>query len=308
MEQRVAAIDIGTYSVKMTIAGPGGTFADRVVVTHLGEGVASAGKLDPSAKQRTCEALAGFRAIATQAGVQRIAAVGTSALRDASDGPEFAERIAALLGGPVEILSGDREASLVFRAVADDPVFGLRHCSNWILTDVGGGSTEVVSGSDQGFTCRLSLPLGAVRLTEDAGLGGDDPVDSTRFDSALETVDRILESFPGVGSVSALVASGGPATSLAAVKHGRFTADLVHGTELTVDFLRETAYRLASLPLEQRRAIAGIDPARAPVMVAGALIQWRSAVCFGAGSVRVSARGLRYGLLAEMSEEPETRD
>lgn len=308
MEQRVAAIDIGTHSVKMTIGTRDHVAGDWVVVTRLGTGVSSTGNLDLSAKQRTREALAGFRETALRAGVERIAAVGTSALRDASDGPEFADEMAVLLGGSVEILSGDREASLVFRAAADDPAFGLGNCPDWVLTDVGGGSTEVVSGSGRVQSHRLSLSMGAVRLTEDAGLGGDDPVDNTRFDSALESVDRILESFPGVGSVPVVVASGGTATSLAAMQHGRFSAELVHGTVLSVDFLRETAFRLASLPLDQRRSLPGIDPARAPVMVAGAIIQWRSAVRFGAGSVRVSARGLRYGLLAEMSEEPEKRD
>ncbi|MFY7951751.1 MAG: hypothetical protein ACOVT5_04535, partial [Armatimonadaceae bacterium] len=213
MEQRVAAIDIGTHSVKMSVADGRQVRGDWVAVTRLGDGVSAVGRLDPLAKQRTRDALAHFVAAARDLGVQRIAAVGTSALRDASDGPEFADEMSMLLGGSVEILSGDREAWLVFRAVVDDPLFGLERCSGWILTDAGGGSTEVVAGAGRALSHRVSLQVGAVRLTEAAGLGGDDPADNTRFDSALKLVDRLLESFPDVGTVPMIVASGGTATS-----------------------------------------------------------------------------------------------
>ncbi len=162
MEQRVAAIDIGTHSVKMSVADGRQVLGDWVAVTRLGDGVSAVGRLDPLAKQRTRDALAHFVVTVRDLGVQRIAAVGTSALRDASDGPEFADEMSMLLGGSVEILSGDREAWLVFRAVADDPLFGLERCSGWILTDAGGGSTEVVAGAGRALSHRVSLQVGAV--------------------------------------------------------------------------------------------------------------------------------------------------
>jgi exopolyphosphatase/guanosine-5'-triphosphate,3'-diphosphate pyrophosphatase len=303
MQHIMAALDIGTHSVKMAIVDAHGGVRDWVEVTRLGENLGASGRLDPSGRERTRLAVARFAEIARSSGVCRIASVGTSALRDAADGAEFADELSTVLGAAVEVLSGDREAWLVAKAVLGDPVFGLDDFGHWVVTDVGGGSAEVVQGDGRDCRHRDSLPLGAVRVAEDTGLGGPDPIRDTVLAAAMDCVDSVLASLPSGHSAAILVASGGTATNLAGIRLGCERSPEAHGLVLPTRFLEETVFRLAGMSLGERREIPGLDPARAPVMVAGALVQWRLVARFGCESLRVSVRGLRYGLLAELAEE-----
>lgn len=305
-EATVAAVDIGTNSVKMTVARAGAVLAERTVVTRLGEGVATSGRLADSAIERTLTALTSFALGAREAGASRIAAVATSAVRDAANGPEFSAKAAALLGGPVETISGLREAGLVHRAALSDPDLILPPGARLVAVDVGGGSTEIVVGTAEGIEAATSLQMGAVRLSEMADLLGPGPIDPGAMVRAGETVDHALHGiFVPAGPV-VLSASGGTAANLAGIDLGALDPARIHGHHMPVDAIEARIATLAALPLADRRRIPGLEPDRADVIVAGAIVLARCARWFHCGEVRASLRGVRHGLLSELSAQAAT--
>lgn len=298
----LAAVDIGTNSVKMTI-GRGETILwDGVRVTRLGEGVDASGALLPAAVARTLDALTEFGRIAREHGADRLHAVGTSAMRDAADRENLVASAAAALGGTVEVISGEREAHLVYVAARRDPLLAVPDGAFLVATDVGGGSSEVVVGDAGGILSRRSLQIGAVRLTERAGLGGAATIDSLDLTEAILQAEAALEGLEAPPGPCAMVASGGTAANLAGMERGALDPAAIHAMLLPVERIRQRAVALASMPLEERRRVPGLEPARADVIVAGALIQAALAEHFGCAEVRVSARGLRYGLLFTMRD------
>jgi exopolyphosphatase/guanosine-5'-triphosphate,3'-diphosphate pyrophosphatase len=314
-----AAVDIGTNSVKMTVArreadGRLSVLAERSEVTRLGKNVDAARRLEAAAVDRTLKALEAFASDVRARGTAvRIAAVGTSALRDAANGAEFVERARAILGGDVEVITGDREAELTYAAARRDPDLPLPTDPNALLAtmDLGGGSTEVVIGRGGALAYRESLQLGAVRLTEQALLS--DPPTSAEQANAARIVDALLaERVPiltGEGDgPPVVVASGGTAANLAGMewfaRHPEDRDDLatpdVHGTRLTTGQIEARIAALASVPLATRRTVPGLEPNRADVIVGGAIILARVLHHLGAAEVIVSLHGLRYGLLYEL--------
>ncbi len=311
----VAAVDIGTNSVKMTVAtgsalSPLRILADRTVITRLGKKVDADGRLTDEAIERTLTALGDFAREAQSLGATRLEAVGTSALRDAANGKEFVARAEATLGGNVEVISGDREAALIYTAARRDRDLPLPTDPNTTLatTDIGGGSTEVVLGRGEAVLYRESLQLGAVRLTERAL--STDPPTAMELDHAAAIADDILSAVPAASLSERiiLVASGGTAANLAAMELsiGRaadappLTLEDVHATRLTIAQIEARIADLAAKPLSERRNTPGLEADRADVIVAGAIIQARALRHLGTDTMIVSLRGLRYGLLYEM--------
>lgn len=301
----VAAIDIGTNSVKLTVAEGGEqslrVLADTTRVTRLGKGVDAAGRLDTEAMRRTLETLADFARQARAQGAERIAAVGTSALRDAENGAAFVSEATRTIGGTVEIISGGREAHLIHAAARRDPDLDLPTTGMLAVMDIGGGSTEFVVGSGETITFHDSLQLGAVRLTERA-LPSDPPSDG-EMRRAVEIADQVLESVPAPGSADAqvtLVGSGGTIANLTAMEHGAFTPEALQGMRLGRARIEARIEALAARTIAERRGIPGLEPERADVILAGAIIQARAMDRLGATEVVVNLRGLRYGLLYEL--------
>lgn len=244
---RVAALDIGTNSTRLLIAEvtPGEVVEldRRSTVTRLGEGVDAGRLLLPEPIERTLRVLAGYRDAAEAQGVERSLAVATSAVRDASNGPAFLDDVEARYGFATRLLSGEEEAALTRRGL------GTLGAST-LLLDVGGGSTELTLGQFQ-----TSLDVGSVRLTE-RFLPSDPPTLAEQM-AAAEFVRGLLPDL----SVSDAVGVAGTVTQL----------HLLVG-ELTLEALERELGQLASLPLRTRSQLPGIDPARAPVIVAGAII------------------------------------
>jgi exopolyphosphatase/guanosine-5'-triphosphate,3'-diphosphate pyrophosphatase len=301
-----AAVDIGTNSVKLIVGRRGDDGAVRVLldtatITRLGKGVATTGRLDSGAVQRTLDTLAGFAAQARAQGATRFVAVGTSALRDAGEsGAQFLIDARTALGGPVEVISGEREARLTYLAARRDPDLNLPPDGPLATSDIGGGSTELVLGIGDEVHQAESLQLGAVRLTE--RVAPRDPWTDDDLVHAASLADAALSAFTASETVYALVASGGTAANLAGVLRGRriTSADQVHGQGIDAAERDAALRRLAALPLSERRTVPGLEPDRADVIVAGLVIQ--AAVCrrLGVDRLTVSARGLRYGLLIEL--------
>ena len=303
----VAAIDIGTNSVKLVVGEktPDGvkTLYDGTRVTRLGQAVDAAGTLHPDAISRTVAALEELSRLAQSHGATKVSAVGTSALRDASDGPAFAARASEILGGPVEIVRGEREAELTFAAVSRDP--DLNVSGALVTTDIGGGSAEVVLGDAGGIRFSTSLQLGAVRLTE--RVEPSDPWTPADLARAEELVRKILVGLPSSDREATFVACGGTAANLAGVALAsvgeQVDVNAIHGVELHEHALTFWIEKLAALPLAERKAVLGLEPARAEVIVAGAMIQRSLLRHFRLDSLTVSARGLRYGLLYSLLED-----
>lgn len=278
---RVAATDIGTNSTRLLIAdaSAGGVrvVERRAVVTGLGAGVDAGGRLGEEGIARTLEVLASYAVAARETGAVRRRVVATAAVRAAADRERFLDRAESVLGVRPEIIDGEEEAALTFVGA----VGGVRGPAPHLVIDVGGGSTEFVFGSGEpSFLC--SLELGSRRITERFFAG----VPAGR--EALAAARRVVgEAFSGLGlpgMPGTVVGSGGTYTALAGITLGleRYDPERVHGSVLTLSTLDEMADRLAGLTLEEIAALPSLDPARAPVLLGGAVV--------GAEALRQSGR------------------
>src|SRR4051794_20954358 len=283
----VAAVDIGTNSTRLLIADGTRQLARESIVTRLGEGVDSSGRLGDAPQQRVLNVLAGFRAQIEAHGATG-AAVMTSAVRDAANGEAFAERVEAALGFPARILSGDEEARLTFagatsaRAGDDDPV---------LVIDVGGGSTELVIGRRGDVAFHVSTQIGVVRHSE-RHLHSDPP---TPAELDALRADVRLPEHPGARTA---IAVAGTPTQCAAIDLGleRYDAERIEGHVLTAGRLQAMLDHLSALPLAQRRQTRGLDPDRAPVIVAGIAILLEVMASFALDQVEASERDILWGL------------
>jgi exopolyphosphatase/guanosine-5'-triphosphate,3'-diphosphate pyrophosphatase len=317
-----AAIDVGTNSVKLTIAdltrGAAPPVFDQSVNTRLGEGMtAQAHWLHEAPIRRTLDALAAFVALAREHGVSHIAAVGTAALREAENRADFLRRAQERCDLTIDVISGEEEARLSFLAVRRDPHW--RSVRQLLVVDIGGGSTEIIQGETDGdgIAARKSVRLGAVRLTE--GFLKSDPPTIAQLTAANRAADEALAAveveaaFPNDPAQTRLVGVGGTLTNLGAMDLNRITSlEAVHGHVLTADHLEAEIKRLASSPIEVRKQIPGLDPKRADIILGGAILLSQALARIGSASIDISTRGLRWGVLydrfAEREEERGKRD
>jgi len=302
---RVAAIDVGTNTVLLTVAERSGgklsAVVERAEITRLGRGVDRTGHLDPASIATTVAVLARFAAEARALGADRIACVATSACRDAANGREFFQAALASAGLTPEVISGEEEARLVHRSAFSD--FGSPGRPLAVL-DVGGGSTELTWGTGPAPTGRRSFQIGAVRLTERIAAG--DPPSASEV-AALRAAARAALAeireiqVQGHLAQAALVAVAGTVTTLAAVKQALPVYDgaRVHGSELSREDLEALVERLASLRIAERSRLPGMEPKRADVIVAGAVLVAEALSLGGFPRLTVSDRGVRWGLLVD---------
>ena len=298
---RYAVIDVGTNSVKFHVGelAPDGTWRrvrDRAELTRLGEGLVAGGGISAAAAERTAAAIEGMAGEARADRVLAIAAVGTAGLRIATNRDAVLETIRRRSGVRVDVISGDEESRLAFLAARAG--VGLAAGSVAVF-DTGGGSTQLTFGHDDIVDERFSVDVGAVRFTERFGLGG--PVEPPVLAAALEAIAAELARLDGRPSVDALVGMGGAITNITAVRHGMATydPDVVQGTVLTRAEIDRQIDLYRRLSAEDRRAIPGLQPKRADVILAGACIVRTVMGKLGCEALTVSDRGLRHGLLAE---------
>jgi exopolyphosphatase/guanosine-5'-triphosphate,3'-diphosphate pyrophosphatase len=304
-----AGIDVGTNSVKMVIADLRDGAATRVyetsVVTRLGEGLhAHAYRLREAAMRRTLDALAEMVDAAHAHGVTRIAAVGTSALRDAVNREEFLHRVHERCGLILEVIVGEEEARLSFLAVRRDPLW--RDVGRLWVIDIGGGSTEIIVGEPGGdeVEARVSIDLGAVRLTERCLRS--DPPSVTQLMAANEVTAEALRAakLAPMQEPFVLVGVGGTMTNLATMDCGsRAEPEAIHGYVLRADRLEAQIAVLAARTIEGRKEIVGLDPRRADIILGGAIVLAQALAQLGATAIQVSARGLRWGLLYDRCQD-----
>jgi exopolyphosphatase / guanosine-5'-triphosphate,3'-diphosphate pyrophosphatase len=302
---RVATIDIGTNSVLLLVAeSEGGALRpvlERATVTRLGEGVDRNRRLLDAACERSLACLTDYASELRELQVSQLAAVGTSAMRDAAGGREFVARAARILGVAPRVIDGNEEARLTFAGALS----GLPQTGNVTVFDIGGGSTEVIVGSSNASARKIdaavSLDIGSVRLFERHVRS--DPPTAKEMELVERDIARALADAPEPESNAILVGVAGTVTQLAALELelARYDATRVHGHTLTRSTVDRLAARLASLDLAQRRALPGMEPARADVLVVGSAIARAVLEWSGASELVVSDRGVRWGLAEELA-------
>ena len=288
MTLRVAAIDLGTNSTRLLVADVEGGRVEEVSrglrITRLGEGVDDRRLLLPVAVARVRDVLADFRRELERRGAERTLAVATSAVRDAGNGEAFLGEIEWSYGFSTRLLSGDEEARLTYRGVtAGGPLE-----AGTLVVDIGGGSTELILADRH-----TSLDIGCVRMTE-------------RFGEDADAIGAYVRSVTPKLDVRGAVGVAGTVTSLAALDLGLvdYDPERVHGHVLTAPAVDEQLARLAALPLEERRRLPGLEPERAPVIVAGAAILRELLRRYSLDRIEVSEHDLLHGAALAAAELP----
>jgi exopolyphosphatase / guanosine-5'-triphosphate,3'-diphosphate pyrophosphatase len=300
---RLAAIDIGTNTVLLTVAEPDAgrlvPLVERASITRLGQGVDAAGRLSDAAQARTLAVLEAHAREIIELRVDAVACVCTSAARDARNGAAFLAEARRVLGRDVAILSGSEEASLAFEGALS----GLDLRGRVSVLDVGGGSTEIIHGRvdvPPRAEAATSLDIGSVRLTERHVR--TDPPTAQALDAVRRDVETALASAPRAPDGTTWVGVAGTVTTLAAIEARleAYDPNRVHGSTLSrscIDALRD---RLAALPVAERAALPGLEAGRADVIVAGSEIVSSILHWAHANDLVVSDRGVRWGLLQRL--------
>jgi exopolyphosphatase/guanosine-5'-triphosphate,3'-diphosphate pyrophosphatase len=311
---RVAVVDIGTNSTRLLIADVDPQTAAveelerRSTVTRLGHGVDSSGSLADDAMQRVFDTLATYRALIDQHRATANLAVLTSAVRDAANGQQFAERVRREYQLDARVLSGDEEAQLTFLgamsgpsadANADTPAdAGGPSAEPTVVIDIGGGSTEFVVGVAHATRFHTSLHAGVVRMSE-RHIRSDPPTPDELHALAQDVRATFLEGLPAEqrAGVTHGIAVAGTATSAASIDQELDPYDpaRVHGYTLPLATVELLLARLADMDEAQRRLVVGLNPDRAPTIVAGMILLAEAMRAFQLEHVLVSEHDILYG-------------
>ena len=302
--KRAATIDIGTNTVKLAVGQVDDNnefhlLKDASVGVRLGEGLDASGILDNEAQERALRAVGKHLATAYSLNVQDIALGATNAVRDAKNGPDFVSRLNSEFDCNVKIITPEDEGAYSYKAVALDPqLSNFDSCQ--VTVDVGGGSTEFTFGCGKKVYNTISIRLGAVRLTE-RYLPFETP-NSRQISEASAFVDGRLTALEQLPDVDRIVGIGGSVVNLARIWNEvpPDKTEEVHASFLTEDNLAQLVEGMCALSPDKRKTLIGLDPDRADIIVAGAVILWRVLKFFEKDQMTVSIMGLRHGLLYEM--------
>jgi exopolyphosphatase / guanosine-5'-triphosphate,3'-diphosphate pyrophosphatase len=301
----LAAIDIGSNSVRLKIARLVGYRLREIVedreVTRLGESVFRSGFLSPEAMESTIKILRRFHRTVQREGADAVRVVATSALRDARNSRAFLEWVRSATGWDIEIISGLEEARLIHLGLISQ----LRvNVSPVLMIDLGGGSCELTISSKNHIRDTISLPLGAVRLTNE--FLQQDPPRKSELRRMRGFVEREIGRISGRivrARPKAMIATSGTAAALAAVCHGLYKTKGSRASAVSRAQMRRIAKMLARLPIEKRRQLSGVGPRRAEIIVAGAAVYAELLERCRLKGFRYSPLGLRDGLLAQMAAD-----
>jgi exopolyphosphatase / guanosine-5'-triphosphate,3'-diphosphate pyrophosphatase len=307
---RIAAIDIGSNSIRQIIADVSAGGVIRVVdemkaAPRLGAGLDRSGELAAEGVERAVESLARMATLARQMGAERIEAVATSAVRDAANASEFLARVRREAKLDVRVLEGQEEARLCFRSALAHFDLGQ---GRTVVMDIGGGSLELALSAEGIVEHLASLPLGAIRMTE---LFLAEPVTRKQVKALRRAAREMIR-----GEVRArdwrgarVIGSGGTFTNLAGVhlaRHGVAMARSVHGTVIPREELEHVLDMLVSMTPDERRAVVGLNPERADIIIAGLAVAGELTARVDARDLLVSRYGIREGLLLETARVTAT--
>jgi exopolyphosphatase/guanosine-5'-triphosphate,3'-diphosphate pyrophosphatase len=304
---RVAVADIGSNSTRLLIADVEDgrvtrELEHRSVVTRLGAGVDSDGALSEEGIQRVYRTLDEYAKLIERHGADKRIAVLTSAVRDASNGADFAQAVRERYGLEPHVLSGDDEAQMTFLGAMSerDP----EDRTPTLVVDIGGGSTELVTGAGRQADFHVSTQSGVVRQTE-RYLHHDPPLPGELEALSKEVRETITGAVPESKrrEIRRAIGVAGTATQLAAIAQGLepYDPEKVHGYVLAAREAREILARLAAVGLEERKKTPGLDPARAPTIVAGVAILLEVLDLFGLSELEVSEHDILRGAALGLS-------
>ncbi len=298
---RVAVLDIGTNSTRLLIADVAqeGGAIDEVLrhsrVTRLGDGVDAGGSLSEEAIGRVMDVLADYRREMDEHDCQANLAVMTSAVRDATNGQEFAARVRERYGFDAQILRGEQEAQLTFlgamagREAAAEPT---------VVIDIGGGSTEFIVGVGRSAGFHVSVPVGVVRMSE-RHIHHDPPTPHELQELSNQTREAFLDALPAEERqpITSAIAVAGTATSAASMEQELEPYDpgRVHGHPLLLASVELLLARLAEMTEGERRQVPGLQPDRAPTIVAGMILLSVAMRVLDLERVEVSEHDILYG-------------
>ncbi|MGV3721542.1 MAG: Ppx/GppA family phosphatase [Actinomycetota bacterium] len=308
---RYAAIDVGSHSVLLLVAdvdeeGRLTPVVESARHTRLSERSYAGKRLIRAARERTGEAVLELTRLARRLDAESIAAVGTSVLREAENSQEFRAQVREDCGLPIEVISGEQEAELAYLGNLHDrrlpPTEGER-----VVIDVGGGSTEIVRGLGHSILSRESFPVGAVRLTE--LMIRADPPSTPECDRADAAIEEAMASVGSLAPRALLLGSGGTVQNLASVARaaGLLAAPEIHGAVLPHSVVTELIDLFRSLPLKFRKRVPGLEPERADVILAGAMILHQTMAALSAPRIVVTMNGVRHGCVYAMAQRARTR-
>lgn len=311
---RYAAIDIGTVTCRLLVAevDAGGIheICRRSEITNLGAGVDATGALSGDAIERVCAQVAEYKdiidAITAEGEPVQVHAMATSASRDASNAAEFQERMAAL-GVDLSVIPGKREAELSFLGAAMDfPGERL------LVSDIGGGSTELIAGvAGKGIVHAHSLNIGARRATERL-LHADPPTKAERAALAAWVQEEFAPFFAALEEVGfqpqRYVAVAGTSTTAVSIRDEMdpYDAQAVHGSTVSAEELGAVAAKVNALPLKARKQVVGLQPSRAPIIVAGFIILQQILTLSGLPSFTASETDILEGIILDAAMHKTT--
>jgi exopolyphosphatase / guanosine-5'-triphosphate,3'-diphosphate pyrophosphatase len=296
----LAAIDVGTNSAKLLVGRVEGRevtpLLHRSVVTRLGEGLDRTGSISPVAADRTIALLREYRELAVERGATALVAAGTQVFRGASNAADVVARALQEAGVEIRVLSAHDEARLSFLGAA-----GAARTPRALAVDIGGGSTEVMVGSGEDLHASWSVATGAVTLTE-RHLRSDPPSSAEMLALAADAQEALQPVVVRAGDDCEVVGIGGTVSSL--LRALRLTsgedAREHHGRFVAFPEIEALSIRLSLMTVKEREAL-GLEPGRADIVVAGAWLLVAAMSRVEARGLRASARGLRHGLLLELS-------
>jgi exopolyphosphatase/guanosine-5'-triphosphate,3'-diphosphate pyrophosphatase len=306
---RVAAVDMGTNSIRLLVGSPDGgelgEVARDMVITRLGLGVDRTGRLDPDAIRRTLDVLDRYVRRARALGTERIRVAATSAVRDVRERGVLEDEVARIAGVRLEVLTGEDEARLSFLGATAT----LDVARPVIVFDIGGGSIELAEGGNE-VERSVSVDVGSVRITERVGPAdppsSEDLAAMARLASeGLAPAERVVPPRTG----QHLVGVAGTTTTVQALALGldRYDAQAIHGTVIRASEAQRILDDLARMTVAQRRALPVMPPGREDVIVAGAVLlleilrRWRADECV------VSEHDILDGLAVEMVQRGSSR-
>jgi exopolyphosphatase/guanosine-5'-triphosphate,3'-diphosphate pyrophosphatase len=303
---RLASIDIGTNTVLMLVAdvrrdGSLVVVRDEHFIGRLGKGVDEYGIIVQETFHRIHGILSQLKSIADSLGIQHISACGTSALRDAKNRQEFIDFMKEKLALEIQILSGTEEAELTYLgAISDYPM--KSDSENYTVLDIGGGSTEIVTGSGDHVISSASMDIGSVRLTE--RILKNNPPDRTALDHAVQIVRDQLKTSGPLSPAATIIGVAGTLTTLAALdlRIAEFDKNIINRHILTIETIDKIFHELRPLTLDQLRSYPQIHPSRADILLAGIIILRETLWKMNASKITVSDRGLRYGIAIKTAQ------
>src|SRR5262245_7727324 len=295
---KTAVIDIGTNTLLLLVVDEQmRRVVDLCRFGRLGKGLDASGRLAPEAIAKSLDICREYRAVMTEHAIQTPHVIGTQALREAANARDFVGLAEEILGASIEIIDGPREAELAYLSVAK--TFPELGDSCFVVVDVGGGSTELITANDGGVVSAVSVPIGAVRLTE-RYLESDPPAvgEVLQLD---DKIDRELATLELPASVP-VIATAGTATTMAALslRLTTYDPDKVTGHRMSPEEIDQLRQRLFAATTAQRRDMPGIEPQRADVIAAGVAIYHRVMHRVGAPILIACDRGIRWGLVYDL--------